>query len=199
MTSDVPRRSVQWLSAIHALALTIWSATLISAAIAAMNVFPTMKVMAIDAERFDALPRDEHGLIVAGVVMERIFATIDIVQMAIAPIAVLTGIIVFYRSRACPRPWSARLHVVAIVLAGVLLAGHLTMLAPTMNRELHAFWSSAEAGDVEDAREHRAAFDELHPFADTLLRANLFILLAAGGCFAFAAAGPHQDSASCRL
>jgi hypothetical protein len=197
--SATSRRSVQWASAIHAIALTIWIATLISAAIAAMNVFPTMKAMTLDAERFAALPRAEHGLIVAGVVMERVFATIDIVQMAMAPVAIFTGIFVFYRSRACPRPWPARIHVVALVLAGVVLAGHLTMLAPTMNRNLRAFWSSAEVGDVEQARAHRAAFDKLHPIADTLLRTNLLILLAAGGCFAFAAAGPHHGSASCRL
>jgi hypothetical protein len=53
------------------------------------------------------------------------------------------------------------------------------MLAPNMNRELRAYWAAAEAGDVEQAQAHRAAFNADHPRADALLRLNLLLLVVA--------------------
>jgi len=173
----------RFISIVHILLMVIWASAIISAAVSAMNVFPTMRDMDVYAARFEAMARDEHGMLIAGVVMNGIFRTVDVMMMIVAPIAMITGIAVFYRLAPCPRSWSARIHIVTLVLAGTAAAVHLSVLAPSMYADLHAFWSSIESGELEQAATARAAFEERHHLADALLRATLFIVLASIGAF----------------
>ncbi|MHC5113534.1 MAG: hypothetical protein ACYTGP_03800 [Planctomycetota bacterium] len=168
---------------IHAFALIVWIAALVSAAVAAMNVFPITDTMDLVLERYARYPVEEHRRIAAGRIMDGVFFTVDVLQFVAAPLALITLFAQFtvFR-RPGTAPWRRPSHVVrgaAIVLAAALFAGHATFLAPKMNADLRAFWEAAEAGDVETARAHRAAFNRRHPKADAILRANLLLVAAA--------------------
>ncbi|MCP3906154.1 MAG: hypothetical protein GY715_21225 [Planctomycetes bacterium] len=170
---------LSFCNVIHAFALILWIAALVSAAVAAMNVFPITDSMSFVLERYAAYPADEHGRIAAGRIMEGVFFTVDMLQFVAAPLALLTLLAQLTVFRG---PWRRPAHLVrgaCIVLAAALFAGHAMMLAPKMNADLRAFWEAAEAGDVDRAHEHRAAFNRRHPKADIILRVNLLLVAAA--------------------
>ena len=48
-----------------------------------------------------------------------------------------------------------------------------------MNHELRAYWKAAEAGELEVAAVHRAAFDAAHPVASNLFSVTLGLLVVA--------------------
>jgi hypothetical protein len=76
------------------------------------------------------------------------------------------------------------LRTVAFVGALIVGAYSLAILRPEMQRELHAFWDAARAGNVDEADVHRAAFDEMHPRASFFIVTQLVLVLwslAAGG------------------
>ncbi|MDY7109734.1 MAG: hypothetical protein SYC29_13950 [Planctomycetota bacterium] len=174
------------VNALYWLALIVWSAALISAGVAAMNVFGTLDAMPLELQRYAAYPVDEHPRLAAGHIMEGVFFLVDVLQFIAAPITVLALIAQFVFFRVPFRRLSNILRAAALVIAAGLFAYHATMVAPEMNRELRLFWSAAEAGRIEEAAEHRRAFNACHPTADAILRLNLLLLLIAAGASAVA-------------
>ena len=69
------------------------------------------------------------------------------------------------------------LRTVALVAAGVLTIFAVGALRPSMQAELTAFWTAAQAGDVATAEIHKKAFDDMHPKASLLLTAQLGMVL----------------------
>jgi len=182
---------------IHAFALILWIAALVSAAVAAMNVFPITDSMDLVLERYANYPVEEHRRIAAGQIMDGVFFTVDLLQFVAAPLALLTLLAQFTVFRVPgSAPWRRPTHLLrgaCIVLAAALFAGHAMLLAPKMNADLRAYWTAAEAGDVETAREHRASFNRRHPKADMILRADLLLVVAAAvaGTIALGSASPR--------
>lgn len=160
-------------------ALVLWVSALVSAGIAAMNVFGTLVDAPIAWERYAAYPGAEHGRLAAGHVMEGVFFTVDLVQFAAIPLVLLTLGAQLMGLRMPLRRPANLLRCACLVTAAGLFAYHALALAPRMNRELRAHWTAAEAGDVAAATAHRTQFNALHPVADTLLRANLVLTLIA--------------------
>jgi hypothetical protein len=175
---------------IYWLALTLWISALVSAAVAAMNVFPTMTAerLPLRLDEYAALPTTEHPRIAAGVVMNGVFATIDVMQFIAIPIALLALVAQLTIFATPGRRAADWIRTGAAFAAAGLFAYHASSLAPKMNHALNAFWSAAKAGDIEAARTERAAFNELHPTADAILRADLLLLLVAAGASAIALA-----------
>jgi len=178
---------------IYWLALTIWIAALISAAVAAMNVFPTLDETVLTLERYAEYPEAEHPRLLAGRIMERVFFLVDLLQFGAAPVAVLALLVQVFVFGMPLRRAGHIIRAGCIVAAAGLLTYHATLLAPGMNRELRAYWAAAEAGEIEAARARREAFNAYHPRADAVLRLNLLLLLVAVG--ASAAAWAPTDAA----
>jgi hypothetical protein len=171
---------------VYWLALIIWTSALVSAAVAAMNVFSTLPDMAIELERYRSFPIEEHGRLAAGHVMDGVFFLVDVMQFVAVPLvllALLAQLFVF-RMR-----WTRPANVIralCLIVAAAAFAFHAGVLAPRMNRNLREFWSAAEAGEIQTAREHRALFHADHQLADPILRLNLVLLLVAVGASAAA-------------
>lgn len=183
-------------NALYWIALTLWISSLITAGIAAMNVFGQLIGMPMQLDQFAAVPREEHGRLAAGIVMERVFFTIDLVQFLAVPLTVITLLLQLFVFRMRWTAASNILRTLCILLAAGIFAYHATSLAPVMNRDLRQYWSAAEAGDLAQADAHRSAFNQKHVIADNLLRANILFLLLGIGASAFAFTPSNQATTS---
>ena len=176
------------------LALTFWIAALVSSGVAAYAVFGELPGMSISLARFDAAPAGEHGMIAAGHVMQKAFRATDFMQYFAAPLTMLAMVIGMALLRERGRRTSNVLRILCIAIAAGILAYRAIDLTPRMDRELHAYWAAAEAGAVQEAQAHRAAFTALHPLARTLMTASLLILLTAAGASAIALGPGRRDT-----
>ena len=119
-------------------------------------------------------------------VLEKVFTGSDFAQVALAFLVIVTLAIDVMVFRGSMRRISNLIRTLCIAIATGLLAFHVFLQAPEMNRELRAYWDEARAGNVESAMEHRARFDRYHPRAEMVLQVNLFLLLIAMGASAAA-------------
>lgn len=174
------------VNAIYWLALIVWISALISAGVAAMNVFPALDGLPLQLEQYAAYPAGEHPRLAAGRIMEGVFFLVDVLQFIAIPLTILALLAQLLFFRLPLKRISNALRIAAIVIAAGLFACHATMLAPKMNRELRSFWSAAETGRIDEAHAHRNAFNAYHPRADAILRINLLLLLVAAGASAAA-------------
>ena len=186
------------VNAIYWMSLAAWLAALVSAGIAAGNVFGVLDDLSLELERYAAYPTHEHGMLAAGHVMEGVFVTVDLIQFVAIPLTLLALGMQLAVYRLPVRSPANAVRTLCLVAAAGLFAYHATTLAPRMNRELRARWSAAEAGDVAAASAHQMAFSEDHPTADLILKTNLILLIIALGSSA-AALSPSTRSASPRL
>ncbi len=186
------------VNAIYWMSLAVWLAALVSAGVAAGNVFGVLDEMSLELERYATYPAHEHGMLAAGHVMEGVFVTVDLIQFVAIPLTLLALGMQLAVYRLPVRSPANAVRTLCLVAAAGLFAYHATTLAPRMNRELRARWSAAEAGDVAAARDHQVAFNEDHPVADLILKTNLILLIIALGSSA-AALSPSTRSASPRL
>ncbi len=177
------------------LALVAWIGGLIAAAVAAPSVFGALGDLPLTLESFEAYPHDEHGRLAAGMVMERVFWIVDLIQLAAAPVVVVTLAIQLVAAGSRLRSPSNVVRTICIGAAALLLAYRVAALAPSMNRKLRAYWEAAEAGEVEAAAVHRDRFNEDHPTAIAVFGACLILLLVAAAASA-AAGGPQAPPAS---
>lgn len=177
--------------------LTVWIAAVGSAGVAAMAVFGTLAgdTMPLRLDDYAAYPEAEHARILAGLVMDRVFAVIDRAQVVCAAVVLVTLILQLVSRRGwVRRPISNSVRTIAIVAATVIVTVHTLAIAPPMNAELASFRTAAAAGDTVRAAEHRTAFNQLHPIAEGLLRADLALLLVAVTASAMALRPDTKDS-----
>ncbi len=166
------------INIIHWFAIIIWTSAIVSAAVSAMNVFPAMDEMPLALDQYPAYPVSEHPRLAAGRIMEGIFFTTDLLQFAAVPLVVLTLAAQIFFFRSSLKRLSNIIRIACIIIAAGLFACHAFALAPTMNRNLRAYWTAAEAGDLAAAQSHRATFNAYHHKADPILRINLLLLTA---------------------
>ncbi|MEM7229524.1 MAG: hypothetical protein AAF432_12005 [Planctomycetota bacterium] len=180
------------LRTVHGLALAAWLSLLVSAGIGASFVFGTLTPMPLHAERFDAAETSEHGRLVAGVIMDRVFRFVDIGQGIAAGIVLITFIMLFAAGALRLRRWSGRIHCGAVCLATMLFALQLPM-ANAMRGELQMYWSAVEAGEAAEAENIQTGFNTKHNVADAVLRINLLLLITATGALIHTSA-PRRES-----
>jgi hypothetical protein len=179
---------------IYWLGLILWIAALISAAVAAMNVFPALKAMPIELADYANYPSDQHWRFAAGQIMEGVFFLIDVMQFVAAPLVLITLIAQLAVFRMPLRSISNLARAACIAVAAGLFAYHATMLAPKMNRALREQWEAAKAGEIERADALRAAFNADHQTADAILKLNLILLIVTAGASAVALGPALQSS-----
>src|SRR5262245_5965556 len=85
--------ALRLVNGVYWLALTAWTAALVTAGIAAMNTFTRLPKMNIELRDYASLPTSEHGRLAAGMVMEGVFATVDRIQVVAAVLAVISLIL----------------------------------------------------------------------------------------------------------
>ena len=187
-------QSIFWIG------LTSWFAALAAAGIAAMNVFGTLPEMPMRLSAFAPYPEVEHGRIAAGQVMANVFATVDMVQYAAAPVVIVTLALQLMIFRPARGRLLEGIRGASILTAACLLAWYALALAPPMNELLAAHWAAASSGALEEAGRLRASFEAVHQRADAAFRGELLLLLiavAASGALSFAprASCPAADPA----
>ncbi len=166
---------------VYWLGLLLWGASLISAAVAAMNVFPVLSNdnLPMTIERYADFPQTEHARLAASHVMEPVFTSVDLIQFVAIALVLLTLVLqVLVFGMKLRKPATA-VRAICIAIAACLFGYHVTALAPVMNGQLRSWWQAAEAGDTIEAERVRATFNIYHTKADSLLKANMFIVLFA--------------------
>lgn len=185
---------------LYMVSLTLWIAAIIAPAVCALAAFGTLPGLGVSLQSYELFmiegQPDVHARIAAGTILEKVFTGSDFVQVALAFfVAVMLAIdlLVFRQSL-----WrvSNLIRTLCIVVAIALLAFHVFLQAPDMNRELRAYWDEARAGNIDAALEHRAVFDEYHPRAEMILEVNLLLLVIAMGASAAAMVPQSSDGKS---
>jgi len=173
---------------VHLVALLLWCSALISAGVAAMNVFTVLEHdnLPLTVERYSDYPADQHARLAASHVMEPVFTTVDVLQFVAVPLVLITLVLQFALFRMRFRSASNVVRAGCIAIAAILFGYYATSIAPTLNQQLRNWWSHAEAGEVAQADEVRARFNEYHLTADNILKVNLILLIVSIGSTAVA-------------
>ena len=183
-------------NAVYWVSLAVWLAALVAAGVAAANVFGTLGKTPLRLEHYAAYPAQEHARLAAGLIMEGVFFTVDLIQFVAIPLTVLmlvAQLLVF----GMPLKSVANLgRALCIVIAAGMFAFHAIAVAPTMNHHLRAYWAAAETGDIALAHEHQTAFNEDHPTAEAILRINLILLVVAIGASSAVGSPPAKPVVS---
>lgn len=179
------RSMAPFCHAIYWLALTIWVGVLISAGVAATSTFTVLPdpELGVHLEKFSQFeaPHGTHGRIAAGHVMEPIFTFVDLAQVVASAVVLVTVLMQLTIFRQHARRSAALWNIARVLCIGgalTLFTYRVLAVSPDMNRDLRAYWSAAQAGDVETADRHYAAFTANHPRASRLLNSTLLLLLA---------------------
>lgn len=177
---------------VHWLSLVVWISALISAGVAAMNVFTVLdhENLPLLIGRYTAVDPAEHPRLAASHVMEPVFATVDLLQFIAVPLVMLTLILQFVVFGMNARRISNMLRIFLLTIAATGFVYHVAALARPMNAQLRQWWQANETGDVAAAESIRAQFNTLHGKADLTHRLNLFFLFAAAGASAVAFTPP---------
>lgn len=184
-----PTTAAKVICGLYWFGLVFWISAIISAAVAAMNVFPTLKSLnedGLQVAQYAAYPSEDHWRFAAGRIMEGVFFIGDLMQFVAAPIVVVTLLLQFGPVRMKLRRWSNVIRLIVLLIAAGLFGYYATRLAPPMNALLREQWSYAEAGEIEKADAVRATFDDLHGRANLILWVNLGLLLVGTGASAAA-------------
>jgi len=180
------------------LGLMLWVGSLMTAGIAAMNTFGTLPDLGVSLDSYPDYPSAEHGRLAAGIVMERNFFVVDVIQMLAAPLVIVTLLVQLFGFGMRLRRPANVIRIVCLLLAAGLFAFYAFSLAPRMNRELRMYWSEAEAGQLELAEIHRANFNRDHPRAELIMTINLFLLIvgvsASAAAFVESAKSPKTSN-----
>ena len=184
---------------IYWLGLMFWVGSLMTAGIAAMNTFGTLPDLGVRLDSYSDYPRAEHGRLAAGIVMERNFFVVDVIQMLVVPLVIVTLLVQFFGFGMRLRKPANAIRAVCLLLAAGLFAFYAFSLAPRMNRELRMYWSEAEAGELEQAEIHRANFDRDHPQAELIMTTNLFLLIVGVSASAAAFVEPVKSPKTSNL
>lgn len=169
-----------WLETIHHIALALWLGVIVAAGAFAFIVFRTMKGLDPRLPAFEKYS-GPHWRIAGGKLGQQVFLLTDIAQFACVIVTVGSLICLFVTLGASPqRRRAANLfRGFGLTIAFACAAGQIIILGPQMNGALTAFWAAAQAGAMEKAAEHQAAFDGFHPIASWLLSGTAISLLIA--------------------
>ena len=169
------------LAVIHWLALCLWIAAIAAAGVAAVGVFGTMGELRLDVGAYAAFPNDanQHAMLAAGRIMERVFFMVDLAQFIAMPLLVIAATVLAILKARGWRGAGAMIRHACLALAVATLVYQAAAINPVMNRELRAYWAGAASGDVPGALDHQQAFNRLHRRAEMLMNARLALLLAA--------------------
>lgn len=178
------------------LGLTIWASMLASAGVAATSVFTVLPRAGVTIEKFASYDHAAHGRIAAGMVMDPIFAFVDLGQLAGMIMAIAGFAVMAAKSRLPLRRPSGIIMAAGLLIASLLFVGRAVTLTPAMNRELRSYWKAAEAGDTPAAAARQAKFDGMHPMASKLFNATLVALLATVAASAVAMDRPASAAGS---
>lgn len=157
-----------------------WCAAIVAPGLAAAHAFPTLRAMPMTIEAYAGYDEEPHGQLAAGHVLAPLFGTAEHVQV-VAAIMVLVG------AAGDRRPGAARLRFTIVVVAAILLGGHLLALSPRMTALLEIKRQMAMAGDLPKASVATEQFAGLHRWSERAQGAMLLLLLAAVAADAFRA------------
>lgn len=175
-------RAVFWI------ALIAWISVLTAAAVAASNVFPTLKNMPMTLEEYAAFDpgvnaqgaeatESAHGMLAAGMIMEGVFTLANMVQFVAAPIVIITLLLEFGLFGVRFRRPANIIRMLCVAVAATLFAWHGFVQYPRMTSELRAYWADARAGNATEAILHETRFNQDHPLAQRLMEINLMLLV----------------------
>lgn len=158
------------ISAVHFASLGLWLGALGMAGVTAAVLFPTMRELDPVLPAFGAYT-GAHWSLAAGHGAAKVFAVSEFVQWAAGGLALATLVVSFLaRKRAgigIGVPGAIRAGMIAVAVGLTLYQA--AVLGPRMDRNMHAYWDAARAGESETALAHKAAFDADHPRASRVL------------------------------
>ena len=175
-------------------ALGLWAGALALVGVAAAIAFPMMKDLDPTLPAY-ALYDGDHWRIAAGSIMNTLFGVVDDVGF-VAIVVSLIGLAMLMSGERMRRTRLAGIRVVLWVLLAVLSMYIVVFPRADMNELAEQHWTHASAGENDEARAAREAFDELHHTASALHVAQfLMVTLALGVNAAGAAWGPRPERA----
>lgn len=164
------------VNGVYWLMLALWFGSLVfTGAIAAM-LFPMMKRIDLILPDYAAYD-GSHSILLAGRIMAVIFSMQDVVELAAMVVLAMILMLHFSAFRMPLRRASNVVRVLAAATLMILVSYDTFVLAPRMTANLDTFWRTAEAGEIETARQAKAAFDADHPGASRVMSFTALMLM----------------------
>ena len=164
---------VYWLS------LAVWLAAMAAAGLAAGHTFGKLPATPMVLEAYALYPAEEHGRIAAGLVMADLFVTVDFIQFAAIPLAVLTLALQLTVFGLPARRPANIVRLVCLALGACLFAYYAVAVAPALNGALRTYWEAARAGELETAALYQQLAGAYHSTARLVLQLNLALVVGA--------------------
>lgn len=175
--------------------LGLWLGSVLVSGVTAAVAFPTMKSLAPTVPGYH-VPADEHFLIVAGAVAQRVFNIVGIVQ--IVCLALVVAVLLLARWRM-PRPnpvgpwwWAGRIALAATACATIWALS----VQMRLNDLIAAYWSAAQAGEAAAAAIARDQFRAYHPTSTRALSISAIMIVLTCILLAFRATTPTPASSA---
>lgn len=173
------------------LLLALWLACGISVFVAATAAFPSLSSRGAVLPGFEALAAADpaaSGRLVAGVVMDRVFAATDAAQWWIGAASLLVAAALAV-SAPRRRRRAPLLLLALVVLAFALVAVHNLSIAPAMEQSLATYRQlAADAASLDAAAAQRESFDRDHRLAERLYSLRMLAVAASLLLLAFSPA-----------
>ncbi|MBC23671.1 MAG: hypothetical protein CMJ32_07120 [Phycisphaerae bacterium] len=182
------------ISIIHWLALTLWIASLTAVAATAIGVFAGLGRMEIIVpEVVDALSKDHEamGRYVAGRIVNPMFLLGRVIELVLAPIVIITGVLLGTGRSS----WTRWIRWSLMSIAAALLLWQGFVLEPGMNTALEAYWHALQQGDQTLAQKHMAVFEQGHVIAEPMMSTRWIVLMLLVGFTAIPTTGSEATNA----
>ncbi len=164
------------VSAVFWVTLAIWFAIVLAAGLAAANTFTVLGDVPLFVDGYDSVPKEDHGRLAAGMVMEPFFAIVDAVQLFAAPLCLVAFVVHWATGTGHRRPIARWIALLGLAVAVGSFGYRAAALAPDMNRNLVEYRTAAREGDIDTMDARLAAFDADHHTADALYQVTFFAL-----------------------
>jgi hypothetical protein len=163
---------------LHVAALGVWAGALVVVGGVAAMAFPTARDLDPSVPAFAAYD-GPHWQVVGGKIMNPAFLLVDWIGVGALAIAAATLAALVATGSSSLRRVATAVRALALAALAIVTLHTVLIARPEMQRELHAFWDAAQAGEAASAETHKAAFDRLHGPASTMLAAQLALVLLA--------------------
>jgi len=166
---------------LHITALSLWLGALVMTGIVAALTFPLVKSLQPTLPDFASYSGD-HWKVLAGQVVNRVFAAAAFIQVIGAIVATGTLVVATVQRSVPVVPLVGRWLALAALLT--CLGFNLFVLKPRMSHNARAYWDAAKAGENDRAEVFHAAFNADHGTASgtfALTAVALLLTLVAAG------------------
>ena len=171
---------------------SLWIASMLSAAVAAIGVFSVLPELAPILPEYSGVDAQAHGRLASGLVTEPIFTATDMTQVFLSLVLLACIGIHWWKRIGAEHPFARWTWTATGVLATGCFWYRMVAIMPNLNQSMQRYHAAARSGDEAETALAFKAFDVMHPVASTLMESTLILVLLGLGALAVMYTSPSR-------